>query len=134
MQLPALQIVAQRFHSDCSVACLAMVCGVRYEVALGAFDHNVCMDGATLPQIQRAAKRLKVPLTYHWRRLQALLDDITGILDLEMKGEKHNHLVVVHGDHIIDVDPEHPSLWDYDVYMEAYKFKPVGLLMRRERK
>lgn len=132
MAIPALQIIAQRYHSDCSVACLAMICGVGYEEALGAFRHNVCVDGASIGQIQRAATRLKTPLTY--TKPPADLDDVTGILDLQMGRKHHTHVVVAHRGFIIDVDPEHASLWDYDVYMAAYPFKPLGLLVRREKK
>ena len=130
MHLPALQIIAQRYHSDCSVACLAMVCEVGYEQALGAFRHNVCTEGAYLKQIMAAARCLRTPLRLSHRYDK--IEDITGILDLKMPHRRFNHLVVVHGGLVIDVDPNCHTLWDYDTYMTTYTFKPIGLLVRKD--
>lgn len=127
MQAPALQIIPQRTKMDCSVACLAMLCGVDYEAALVAFRHNVCAKGATIRQIHHAAKRLKVHLV--WSRSVGDLENQTGILCVRSEKWPHDHLVILKEGQIIDTDW---TLWDADVFMSAYKAKAISILTLRE--
>lgn len=127
MQLPTLQIIPQRHSHDCSVACLAMICRISYEEALMAFRHNVCTDGASIRQIQRAAARLGRTLL--WSRRVSSLENETGILCVRSQKWPCDHLVVFKEEQIVDTDA---TLWDADVFMSAYEAKPISFLRLEE--
>lgn len=127
MQAPTLSIIAQRTRADCSVACLAMLCGVDYETALMAFRHNVCAVGASGHQIRAAAKRLEKPLS--WRGAVLDLETETGILQIGAEKWPLNHVVMLKEGQVIDTDF---TLWDVDVFLAAYKATPVGIFTLKE--
>lgn len=127
MHAPSLRIIVQRTTMDCSVACLAMLCGVEYEAALNAFHHNVCAKGSTIRQIQQASKRLGFPL--YWTRKLGELDTQTGLLSVRSEKWKADHLVVLKEGQIVDTDA---TLWDQDVFLSAYKVKPLSILTFKE--
>lgn len=127
MQAPTLRVIAQRTRADCSVACLAMLCGVDYEAALMAFRHNVCAMGASGYQILAAAKRLGKPLS--WRGALDDLETETGILQIGALKWPLNHLVMLKEGQVIDTDF---TLWDADVFLAAYEAEPIGIFTLKE--
>ena len=127
MYTPSLSIIAQRTAMDCAVACLAMLCGVEYEVALAAFRHNVSARGATIRQLQQAARRLKTTLV--WSRRRVDVETETGLLCVRSAQWPNDHLVVLKEGQIIDTDW---TLWDADVFLAAYKAKPISFLTFKE--
>lgn len=120
---PFLSVVPQRHGMDCAVACLAMLCGVSYEVALLALGvPQVMTSGAAVRQVRAAAKRLKHPL--RMRRVFDL-DTDTGILGVRSDRWTSEHLVVLKEGLIVDTDA---TIWDADVFLAAYQATAVSLL------
>lgn len=124
MDAPILRIVAQRHPNDCSIACLAMLCGVSYEnalVAMASDEPNVCVRGAKARDIRRAAKRLGFALRSR-RRFD--LESDTGILNVSSPEQPNDHLVVLKDGLIFDTDL---TVWDADVYLSANRARAGSL-------
>jgi len=116
MEAPILRVITQRHQSDCSVACLAMVCGVSYEnalVAVAGDAPDVCVTGVYTQHLRNAARRLGFRLRTQRR---VYLDSDTGILNVRRDDWEHTHLVVLKSGLIVDTDA---TIWDADVYVEA---------------
>lgn len=111
---------------DCAVACLAMLLGLEYEEVLMAFRHNVIANGATLRQMSDAAARLGKKLE---QRKVFDLETDTGIVDVRAEGWRSDHLVVLKDGMIVDTDA---TVWEADVFLQAYNAKVLRLLYVRE--
>lgn len=131
MELPIIKVTAQRFPMDCSVACLAMICGVSYENALVALAQdvpNVCATGAWQKNLTKAARLLGVRLV---SRKRFDLESDTGILWTTADTRpKTAHLVVLWEGRIIDTDN---GLYMQDVYFSVTQSKPTMLLVAEKR-
>ena len=115
MDAPIIRVVLQRHVADCSVACLAMICGVTYEnalVALAQQQPNVCAQGVYLREMRAAARSLG--FTLKSKRNYDLESD-TGILNLSSKRWSVEHLVVLREGLVIETDG---TLWDADLYLK----------------
>lgn len=119
---PFLQVIPQRHPMDCAVACLAMYLGKSYEEVLMAFRHNVMAQGASMRQIQMAARKLGCPL--RWSR-KVDLEQGSGIVSFSSLKWKADHVVVLKSELIIDTDA---FVWDADVFMAAYEARPLSIL------
>lgn len=127
MPTPFLQVVLQRHKMDCAVACLAMILGLSYEDVLVAFKHHVIRQGATIRQIQAAAKSLGRPLV--WSRRVGDLETDTGVLAVKSTQWSHDHLVILKEGLIVDTDA---TVWDVDVFLAAYEATPISILRVEE--
>ena len=128
MSRPYLAVCLQRHPMDCAVATMAMLLGKSYEDVLQAFKHNVMAKGATVAQMQAAARRLGTAL--RWRRWRDALEHETGILAVSSPRWAHDHLVLLKdGELIIDTDG---TIWETDVFLSAYEARPVSLLVEQD--
>lgn len=126
MDAPIIRYVPQRHEGDCSVACLAMVCGVSYEqalIALGKQEPHVCKRGAWSYQMRNAAKALGFA-TRSRRKFD--LESDHGILGIKFKAVNHEHVVVLWEGRIIDTDF---GLYMADVYFSVNEARPTSLLV-----
>lgn len=121
---PFLQVVIQRHQMDCAVACLAMLLGKSYEAVLVAFPHNVIAKGASMRQMQMAARALGHRLRF---RRAVNMEQDAGIVSLASIRWKFNHVVVLKDEMIIDTDA---TIWEADVFMAAYEARPLSILVR----
>lgn len=118
-----MRVIAQRYQMDCAVACLAMLVGVSYEESLLSFDHMVHREGASIARIKAAAKRLGHPLK--WARRVVNLEEETGMLCINPKGDRSWHMVILWSGHIVDTDY---TIWETDVYLKTNPARVVGIL------
>ncbi|MEQ1575842.1 MAG: hypothetical protein ABMA15_15520 [Vicinamibacterales bacterium] len=126
--LPVIQMIPQRHTTDCSVATLAMLLGVSYEVALLAIRlPRVLTHGVQLRIVRQAAKRLGHPLQL---RRQIDAENDTGILGVVSQVWDFEHLVILKEG--IIVDAQDTSIWDFDSYMAAHQARAVSLLTLEE--
>lgn len=119
------------FHPDCSIAALAMLCGVMYEDALAAFADpvDVLLNGAgsSWKRMQRAARVLGVETVI--RRRFDMQED-TGVLHVERKRPLSAHVCFLWGGRIVDGNGE---LWaDPADYLRHYRYTQKSLLARAE--
>lgn len=126
MELPVLKVIYQRYAKDCTVACLAMLCGVSYENALVALAQqapNVCMTGTSAAQLKRAARRLGFVLkqSSHFD-----IETDTGLLWLEASRSRDAHVVILWEGRIIDTNA---GMYMPDVYFSTNKYKPTTLFV-----
>jgi ABC-type bacteriocin/lantibiotic exporter with double-glycine peptidase domain len=120
---PVVKVQPQRHPADCSVAVLAMTLAVSYEDALVAFRHDVKRHGATMRQIQGAARRLGRVLRH---RKTVDLDEDQGILAVEWRKQRGRlHVVVLRAGQIVDTDE---TIWDADVYVSVVGARIAWLL------
>lgn len=122
---PFIPVVWQRKKTDCSVACLAMMCAVSYEDALLAIGKKrVLTRGIALGEVIKAALKLGKVLTFH-RAID--LDNDTGILGVKGGvGWDYEHLVILHNGSIID--PQDKAIWDHETYLSANGAAVTSLL------
>lgn len=109
---------------DCSVAALAMLCGVTYGEALAAFPkpQRVMKIGAYLTEMRSAAAKLKVQ-TKITRTFDIYRD--TGVLYLA--GKSDNHVAFLWMGRVMDGDG---SCWLIPhVYLKSRGFKAKALLV-----
>ena len=122
---PFLQVILQRHPMDCAVACLAMYLGKSYEEVLMAFRHNVMAQGASMRQIQMAARKLGSPL--RWSRKVDIETDC-GILSVASTIWKSDHVVVIKNEMVIDTDA---TVWEASDFFSIYSARPMSLLTLR---
>lgn len=108
---------------DCAVATMAMLLNRSYEEVLVAFAHNVIAQGASIRQIQLAARKIGVKLS--WRRGPIDMETDTGILVVSGEKWKADHLVILKEGLVIDTDA---TIWEPDVFMAAYTARPLSIL------
>lgn len=123
MSTPYLQVCIQRHPMDCAVATMAMLLNKSYEEVLVAFSHNVIAQGASIRQIQLAARKLGCRIA--WRRGPLDLETDSGVLVVSGAKWKADHLVILKEGLIIDTDA---TIWEPDVFMAAYEARPLSLL------
>lgn len=121
---PFLQVHPQRTKADCAVACLAMFLGKSYEEVLIVAPHRVLKSGMEIRHVKQTAKKLGATLRLH-RTFDPETD--SGLLGVRSKKWPLEHLVVLWNGSIVDTDA---TLWEYDVFMKAYKAQPISLLVR----
>lgn len=121
-----IRLVLQRTKRDCAVACLASMTGQSYEKTLMAFKHPVYDQGASIRQIQDAARRLG--FFSQWSR-KVDFENGQGLLAIGFKEYKVNcdHMVILVSGHIIDLE-DPATLWDADDYLEAYKAHALSII------
>lgn len=127
MSAPYLRVCIQRHPMDCAVATMAMLLDKSYEEVLVAFSHNVIVQGASIRQMQLAARKLGHRLC--WRRGPIDLETDTGILAISGMKWKADHVVVLKEGLIIDTDA---TIWEPDVFMAAYEARPLSILTTEE--
>jgi hypothetical protein len=117
----------QRTMHDCTVAALANLLGIQYELALSAFAQvrpNTILQGSYTTTIKAAADLLYVKLrtkrTFDW-------DEDTGVLVALCKASNINgrHAVVLSAGRVID-DGE---VWQADVWRATRKATRCTLLV-----
>lgn len=126
MATPYIQIIEQRFKMDCGVASLAMLLGLDYDTVLAAYRHNIVAKGATIRQMQAAARRLKRPII--WTRKIRLEED-EGLLCVRSPQWPHEHMVMLKEGLIFDTDG---TVWETDVFFATYEAKPISMLKEGE--
>lgn len=124
---PFLNVCIQRHKMDCAVATLSMLLGHSYEEVLLAFRHNVIKQGASIRQVQMAARRLKSRL--RWSRRAVDLEHDTGIIIVSGSKWKTDHLVLLKEGLIIDTDA---TIWEPDVFLSAYNVTVSSILTLEE--
>ena len=115
-------------NGDCAIAALAMLCGMNYEETLAAcvlVQPAVLDSGMTWPDFRKAADAMGCDVKL-LRRGRYDLDEATGILNVQRKGE--DHAVFLWEGRIIEGNGE---MWLYpDQYLAHYKYRPYSLLVR----
>jgi hypothetical protein len=113
--------------ADCGVAVLAMFLGVTYEdalLALGGDVPRVLRRGVWMPEVQRAAGKLGVPLRMK-RRADVAEDD--GIVRVQFK--RNAHVVLLRNGLIWDTTLE---VWEPDDYQRAKRVRLGSILVRED--
>ena len=127
MSLPLVSMVPQRHQADCGVAILAMFLGVTYEdalLALGGEVPRVLRRGVWLPEVQRAAAKLGVPLKLK-RRVDPLEDD--GIVRVQFT--RNAHVVLLRNGLIWDTTLD---VWEPEDYQRAKRVRFGSILVRED--
>jgi hypothetical protein len=125
--IPLVSLVPQRHPADCGVAVLAMFLGVTYEdalLALGGVVPRVLRRGVWMPEVQRAAGKLGVPLRMK-RRADVAEDD--GIVRVQFKNNAH--VVLLRNGLIWDTTLE---VWEPDDYQRAKRVRLGSILVRED--
>ena len=120
LPLPALKPVRQRHQYDCSVACLATILGLDYEViedtALSLYTPRQVRRGYRQYQVKAILQRLGYGVEKK-RGTTISLDDDCGILEIELP--KITHDTVLFNGSIYD--PSDGQFWDASAYLAAHK-------------
>jgi hypothetical protein len=127
VSIPLVSLVPQRHMADCGVAVLAMFLGVTYEdalLALGGVVPRVLRRGVWMPEVQRAAGKLGVPLKMK-RRADVAEDD--GIVRVQFK--RNAHVVLLRNGLIWDTTLE---VWEPDDYQRAKRVRLGSILVRED--
>jgi hypothetical protein len=127
VSIPLVSLVPQRHMADCGVAVLAMFLGVTYEdalLALGGDVPRVLRRGVWMPEVQRAAGKLGVPLRMK-RRADVAEDD--GIVRVQFK--RNAHVVLLRNGLIWDTTLE---VWEPDDYQRAKRVRLGSILVRED--
>jgi hypothetical protein len=122
---PLVSLVPQRHQADCGVAVLAMFLAISYEdalLALGGEVPSILRRGVWMPELQRAAHRLGVPLRLR-RRFDATEDE--GIVRVQFKDCAH--VVLLRSGLIFDTTFD---VWDPDDYRKAKRVRFGSILVR----
>jgi ABC-type bacteriocin/lantibiotic exporter with double-glycine peptidase domain len=127
-----MRVWPQRGEGDCTIACLAMLCNMTYEDALGAMTTiagpKAHRRGAWNTQIIAAAAKFGVTLVEHKKFVA--FEHATGILAVSIlvKRRRKQHVVVLRWGLLFD--PDDGVVWEPETYIETKKAKVGSLLMR----
>lgn len=120
LALPALKPVRQRHQYDCSVACLATILGLDYEViedtALSLYTPRQIRRGYRQYQVKAILSRLGYGVEKR-RAASINLDEDTGILEIELPKITHD-TILFNG---CIYDPSDGQFWDASAYLAAHK-------------
>lgn len=123
-----LSLVESRRDFDCGIAALATLLAVEYEdvyVAAAQISKRL-VDGMTLKEIQRVAKKFGMILRKTWKVDEEF--DV-GILSVHLKREKNEpHVVVLmHG---VVIDPTLKRIFFNLEYYKNLKKVSVGMFLK----
>ena len=127
MSAPLVSMTPQRHPADCSVAVLGMYLGISYEdalLALGGEVPRILRGGVWLPQIQRAAAKLGVPMRIK-RTWDAAKDD--GIVRVQFR--TNGHVVLLRAGLIFDTTFD---VWKPEDYRKAKRGRYGSILVRED--
>ena len=134
----AYRLYSKRGDSDCSIASMATVFRKDYEEVLIAAEKvapKVWRDGLSIEDMQRVARRLKVPVRVRAAASQTIdLDEETGILWLQYNDDAHKHHVVsiFEGGWLADPEYSPVVIAEYDHYLRVHNAYVGGLLQVKE--
>lgn len=121
------QIHQQRGRKDCGVATLATLLGRSYEevlVAAASVSPNVLKKGLYASDLAKIAQGLGSRLLRLTGTID--LDEETGILEVQIKKDKREHLVFLMNGIVFDPE-EVGQAWDAYTYVRHFKAKVQGL-------
>jgi hypothetical protein len=129
---PIVRFVAQHEQhlGDCTIAAFAMCLGVTYSealVAIAAVTARVLQDGATWPQLRRAAKPFGVAFVEKRRFDLNDLEEGGGMLGVSFPGGEQHAVYFKRG---LIFDGRTESVWDADVYLRVNKAEVLTMLVR----
>lgn len=125
-------------HDDCSVAAIALACGVTYERALAAvlvFEPNVLAGGIQWVNLGKAVRSLgHKTKVLPFEKIDLSSDGLSGILELEpVQSPKYTHVVYLWKGRVIEPKADRRELWeDPEQFFNHYGYRVGRLLTIKE--